>query len=265
MYRQLVPLHPQRHAGLRLRPLQHYGFAAGTLTAPFVLDEIADVARDYPFVFPTQNGLPMVLLGVEADSNAYVHATGRWMASYLPAYIRHYPFALRPAPHIGAPQDNPPEKTKMTLYVDVAASVLGKEEGEPIFQEDGELSPAMRDRVRHMEQDLQRIPATRAMVAAIEAAGILIERKIIIKNASGEENVVATFRVINEVALNRLDEIAFRTLRRAGALPLVYAQLLSWAHLRNGPIGRSHPLPSPKPLVGLMFNMDDSISFPAAL
>jgi len=264
MYRQLAPLHPQRHAGLRLRALQHYGFATGTLTAPFVLNEIADVARDYPLVFPAQCDLPMVLLGVEADSNAYVHVTGRWMASYLPSYIRHYPFALRSAPRTGTPQDQPPGKAKLTLYVDVAASVLGKDEGEPIFQEDGELSPAMRDRVRHMEQDLQRIPATRALVAAIEAAGILIERKIIIKNASGEENAAGTFRVIDEGALNRLDDIAFAALRRAGALPLVYAQLLSWAHLRNGPIGRSHPLPSPKPLAGLMFNMDDSISFPDA-
>lgn len=242
--------------------MEHYGFAAGTLTAPFVLDEIADVARDYPIVFSAIGGLPMVLLGVEANRNAYVHVTGRWMASYMPAYIRHYPFALRPAPRPGKPQDQPSGKRTLTLCVDATANVLGKDEGEPIFQEDGQLSQPMRDRMRRMEQTLQRIPATRVLVAAIETAGLLIERKIIIKNPSGEENSAGTFRVIDEGAFNRLDDTAFAALRRAGALPLVYAHLLSWANLGNGPIGRSHPLPSPKPLAGLILNMDDSISFP---
>jgi hypothetical protein len=55
---------------------------------------------------------------------------------------------------------------------------------------------------------------------------------------------VTGVRVIDEAALNKLDDAAFNKLRAAGALPLVYASLLSWANFRQGPIGKSHPLPA---------------------
>ncbi|MFZ9080814.1 MAG: SapC family protein, partial [Alphaproteobacteria bacterium] len=88
-----------------------------------------------------------------------------------------------------------------------------------------------------------RAGVTPRLVQAIEAAGLLVERAIRIKVEGEEDRQVAGLRVIDEAALNKLDDAAFNTLRASGALPLAYAALLSWANFRQGPIGKSHMLP----------------------
>ena len=39
---------------------------------------------------------PVALLGLNAGQNLFVDAAGKWQASYVPAIIRRYPFALTP-------------------------------------------------------------------------------------------------------------------------------------------------------------------------
>jgi hypothetical protein len=94
------------------------------------------------------------------------------------------------------------------------------------------------------------------LVQAIDAAGLLVERAIRIKREGELDRQVTGIRVIDEAALNKLDDAAFNSLRKSGALPLVYASLLSWANFRQGPIGKSHPLPLPSGMLD-----DDVIRF----
>lgn len=73
-----------------------YSYARAETLAPFVFDEMSDLAREYPIVFPdNKSDLPSVLLGLEAGKNTYVaDDDGRWVATYIPAHIRRYPFLL---------------------------------------------------------------------------------------------------------------------------------------------------------------------------
>jgi hypothetical protein len=47
--------------------------------------------------------------------------------------------------------------------------------------------------------------------------------------------------VVDEQKLNGLSDAKFNKLRKAGALPLVYAHLLSMANLRQGVIAGKYP------------------------
>lgn len=238
MFKQLTPLKPAEHADLRIRPVQDYGFARNVLVAPIIIDEIARVAREYPIVFPAGAALPVALMGVQKEGNAYVASGGQWLANYVPAHIRHYPLAMAQLP---VPKDQAGEsEPKLAVLVDVQAECVSRTEGELLIGPDGKLSGPAQRRVRLMERMRARTPLTRALVRAIEEAGLLVEAPIRVQQGEGPVQEVKGVRVIHETALNQLEPAAFEKLRAAGALPLVYAALLSWVNFREGPIGRSH-------------------------
>jgi hypothetical protein len=248
MFKKLVPLKKDDHIGLRLRRADTMEFARGEIMAPIVLDEIADVAREYPIVFPMGSKLPVALLGVEEGNNAYISLDGSWRATYIPAHIRQYPFALA---RLGsgpkadsANGDTNDEQISLGLMIDIESPLVSLTAGTPLFDDSGALSPVAQSSVALMRQLVQREALTVRLVAALDAAGLLLERTVRIQDAGGQERQVTGLRMIDEKALNALDDAAFTTLRKAGALPLVYAALLSWANFRQGPIGRSHPIPA---------------------
>ena len=229
----MAPLRADLHAGLQLQQASGYGFARDLLLAPIVLDELAEAAREYAIVFPRGAALPCVLLGVQEGCNAYVAPDGRWLARYIPAHLRHQPFALGPA----APGDQP------TVLADLDSPLLGTASGQPLFGDRGQPAPVLQAAIELMQALQARHAVTQALVQAMDQAGVLVDRTVEIRHADGDIQRIAGLRVVDEAALNALDAPAFDSLRRAGALPLVYAQLLSFAHLRLGPIGQAHPLP----------------------
>jgi hypothetical protein len=244
MFRKLVPLRNAVHADLRVQRLKRYDFARGEIMAPIVVDELADVAREYPIMFPKGMARPVALMGVEKGNNAYVAADGQWRASYVPAHIRHYPFALAKLPDAQAGgEGREANSVSMAVMIDVESDAVGTAAGQPVFS-DGKLTPAIKSVVDMMQRLAQREGVTALLVSAMDEAGVLVERAIRIKSASGEEKRVTGLRVVDEKALNALDEAAFNKLRKSGALPLVYAALLSWANFRQGPIGKSYPVPT---------------------
>jgi hypothetical protein len=163
----------------------------------------------------------VAVLGVEPNRNLFVGEDGRWLGGYVPAALRGYPFVL------GRGADG-----RQMLCVDEASAlVTDGPEGERFFEDDATLSPA----VRQTLDFLTRIEQSRVVTAT--ACGVLQGRNLIepwpitLKTHQAERRIEGLFRV-NEGALNALEDDAFVSLRKAGALPLAYAQLLSMQQLR---------------------------------
>src|SRR5690554_6444234 len=94
-----LPLMFSRHRDLRLKDDSSYAFATKDTLIPFIIDEVADIAREHVIVFPDNGSqLPSVLVGVEPEVNAYVGANGMWRAQYVPGHVRRHPFFLGKAP-----------------------------------------------------------------------------------------------------------------------------------------------------------------------
>jgi len=239
MYKRLVALGAARHAKMGVAPVTDYGFARATLSVPVVISEIADIAREYPIVFPTQGNMPVALMGVEAGSNAYVGPEGQWRAAYVPAYLRVYPFAA-----VGVPASPEAEaaEPRIVVAIDEASPLVQEGEGDAIFGDDSQLAGPAATAVALLRRLRAASLHTEALVQAIDTAGLLIEQPIRIRAEGRPDRAITGIRVLNERALNALSAKKFDGLRKAGALPLIYAALLSWANLRQGPIGKSHPL-----------------------
>ena len=241
MFRKAVALSSKKHSNLRLAPSDGFGFASKLLTVPIVYSEMADIAREYPLLFQKEKDVPIALLGAEADVNAYVTSEGTWLASYIPARIMAYPFALTPIP------DKPNE---MAMVIDIAAENLGTEVGMPLFESDGKPTPALQSRLTVLGKIREQETVTARMVRQIREAGLLVERSLRISKNDADDRQIAGLEFVNEKALNTLSHEEFMKLRDGGALPLIYSHLLSVANLRQGVIAGKY-VDRSKPDVGV--------------
>ena len=192
MLKQPVLLNPAQHGDLRLVPPEQYHFAAAEMTVPIVYSEMADIARENPLVFLKDKQTPHALLGYEQTVNAYVSATGKWLAQYIPGKIRSYPFALVANP------DNPEQ---YGVAVDTESPFVGTSEGSALFSR-GKPTSALSGYMKLLEQMQRAEPATRQMVKVIRDAELLVDRAIRVKQQDQEDHQLSGIQVIDEKKLN---------------------------------------------------------------
>src|SRR5262249_37939208 len=125
-YRSLTPVDPSRHAGKSLRQRIGYGFARGSHAVLLNGSEFEAAARHYPIVFtPAPQAAALCILGLRQGANLFVDRGGDWRpGSYLPAYVRRYPFIF----HESA------DKQQFTLCIDETSGALEDGSERPLFR-----------------------------------------------------------------------------------------------------------------------------------
>jgi len=193
-------------------------YALSTSIVPLAARELPYAALEMPLAFaPEGNGYTLVaFLSFLPGQNLFVSPEGKWMGKYVPAIFRAYPFRLVDAPG----------KEGMVLRVEEDA-VQDAGEGEPFFDENGELAQPVKDILEFLKEFEQNRMATEAAVAVLAEAGVITQWNLKV----GDKPVKGIFR-IDEAALNSLDDETFLRLRKAQALPVAYAQLLSMGNIR---------------------------------
>lgn len=236
-----VPLNRQMHERLRLGPTLNYDRFRETTLVPIIVDEIALVAREYPIIFPESgNGSPYALTGMQINTNAFVDKDGKWKADYIPMDVGRYPFGLTEVSDSKDTAGN----TRYTLCVDPTSHEFTDLEGVLVFQPDGELAPAAKKKADLAHKLLARSALTKVMIKGIEDAGLLVPRSIKL-NLGLETRQIQGFRVVDEKKLNSMSDEEIVLLRNKGLLPLIYAQLMSMANFRLGPLaGQINPIPA---------------------
>jgi hypothetical protein len=240
MFANATPLKFAEHGDLRVLESNDYAYARGEILASIALDELSEIAREYTIVFPSNGSdLPAALLGLESGQNVYVADDGHWFGTYVPAMIRRYPFALTKAPGETDP-------TRFTIVFAPDAPHFHQPNGHAVFTAAGQMTDHMARRLELLKQLQHRLPVTQRLVRAIDAAGVLVEKVIRIQRGD-KQSAVTGLRVVDEKKLNALPHDQFAALRDAGALPLVYAHLISWANFRQGPLAGKYPELAAKP------------------
>lgn len=257
MLEKLSPLNRKEHGEVTLSATTDFGFAAGEILIPVVFFEMADVAREFPLLFVKGRSLPVALAGIEEGVNAYVGDDGRWLASYVPAKLRAYPFG------VGKPRDGGGERAVM---LDPQAKELMRSDGDRLFDRDGNATDALKRRIHLLEQMQKAETVTRDMVDALRKSGLLAEQTIRLQRAGARESRIAGLEMVDERALNALPSEEFLALRTKGLLPLIYAHLFSLANLRQGIIAGRYPQVAPKEPgvredLSKLFREDDEFRF----
>ena len=114
-YKQIVPLLKTHRVQLVDSGMAPH-FSLNLHAVPLGASELAFALRDYPIVFQQRKadgGFEAVaLLGIQEGQNLFVMPDGRWdRRTYIPAYIRRYPFCVHTVRHDSRPAER-------LIYVD---------------------------------------------------------------------------------------------------------------------------------------------------
>ena len=168
MFQKVVPVNNQIHANKRVKDIAGFGFASHTHIAYLTLQEFTRSAPIFPIVFledkQKDEFRPVALLGLKPDQNLFVDAAGKWLASYIPAIIRRYPFALTPSDQDG----------QFVVCIDEGSELVSDTEGAALFDITGAPTQVI-DNVKRYLSELQQMElVTREqLIAAFEYLALL--------------------------------------------------------------------------------------------
>jgi SapC len=220
-YRDIVPLH--RSNGVML-PAPGFlpEFIATTNAMPVSYAEFGVACRDFPIVFTSNDEgktyAAVAVLGLEQNENLFVRG-GAWeTGTYLPAYVRRYPFCMARVTLNNSEQQN--------RLICIEKGFLA-DDGEKLFDAAGKAvekwAPIER-LLREYEADLDR---TREMCAIVADYALLEPFTMQATPASGQPlNLAGMFRV-REEKLEHLNAAQHKNLFKKGIVGRIYAHLLS--------------------------------------
>lgn len=216
-----VPVSREAHGNRTWKRSFGYERARTDLFAPLVAAELTKAGADMPLCFlkTGENFIVAALLTIVPGRNLFVAPDGRWLGSYVPAWYRSYPFRLL----------RKEGTTEQVLCVDDTYEGLGQGE-ETFFAEDGKPSKAVAEILQFTAAIENNRTPTDLAVAALNDAGLIVPWEINVQHGENATPVNGVFRV-DEKALEEIEDDVHLKLRKAGALPIAYAQLLSIGRL----------------------------------
>jgi len=250
-----TPISPSQHANKHYLPRQGYSFAADQQAIPILLAELSNLLPHYPLAFTHQDNTyqPIALNGLGGGQNLYVNHDGKWLAGYVPAFIRSHPFRILPS-------DN---KQVLCIQED---HLVDNSQGEPLFDEENNLTKPVQDTLNFLNECDKNRKVTQNACDALIKAGVIEKWPLQVKQAEGQEplQIDGLYR-ISEKALNELDGETFTGLRSNGALALAYAQLFSMNQIDQlAERAKYHARQQPKqeqPDIEKLFGNDDILNF----
>ncbi len=227
-YNTLEPLSSEAHAKFRVRPANGATFVVNQHAIPLTVDEFAMAQRDMPIVFSQgDDGVPLALMGLNEGINVFIDENGqlRDPYTYVPAYIRRYPYMLARLR---------PEAEELTLCFDPTSPTIGEfDDGDPLF-ENGDATPITKNILEFAEQFEQAGARTAAFMNELRELDLLMDGEVTIQPEGADKPFVYSgFRMINEEKLNELRGDQLRKMTQSGLLPLIYAHLFSLSVMRE--------------------------------
>jgi hypothetical protein len=220
MYKQLSPISKDKHARKKVKRIDSFDFASRFQLASIMAHEFTRAAAIYPIVFiknkESNEPLPVVLMGLEENENLYVDAAGRWHASYIPAVIRRYPFALAATG----------QQDQFTVCIDEGSPLVTDEDGNALFDDKGEPTGVIENVKKYLGELQQMDTLTREFCRYILEQDLFTPLNMQVRQADTTRNIAGSM-VINEQRLAQVSNEVFLEMRRRGYLPAIYAHLVS--------------------------------------
>jgi len=180
-YRDIVPLSRERHKDWYVDMAQGYQFTAETNSIYVAGTEFPMASREYPIVFAKdaeEKLVPVAMLGLRQNQNLMVDENGTWLGSYVPAYIRRYPFILANADV---------DANSFAVCIDESYSGFNTVgEGQRLITETGEHAEILSNSVKFLEEFHKHSDVTSTFCQAVAEAGLVesMQANITLKSGS---------------------------------------------------------------------------------
>lgn len=222
-YDKPVLLNRDKHRDRRIRATPGFAFARNANSLFLAGVEFTEACKEYAIVFIRQKDgkvAPVVMLGLRDRENLFVDGEDRWTGTYVPAFVRRYPFVLAELPG-----------QQMGVCIDEAFAGLNDTEGEALFDEKGGNTPFLQNALDFLQRYQAEYLRTEAFCRHLSEFGLLTEMSAKADLVDGRTFTVDGLLVVDEKKLNALPDDKAMALFRAGELHLVSMHLLSLSNL----------------------------------
>ena len=225
LYRNVEILNRDLHANLRLKPATDMRYAAELRDCPIVVDEFNEIAKSYPIVFSHDregHAMALVVMGFPGGGNIWLDEAGHWMpVNYVPAYVRRYPFAA-------IERDG-----EFLLGLDMAFAGVGAEDGEPLFDAEGQPGPLLGQASTFVDEFVQGYARTQAFLGELERLELLRPFNAEIWVDGQTAAALVDLRCIDPKRLDALPACELIDFVRRGHYALAIAHLASLSNFRQ--------------------------------
>ena len=222
-YQKPEPLSAQVHGKMGVnRTAKPYSFVAKTNLVPLTVAEFIGAGLSYPIVFLGDAKVPLAVMGLRENDNLFVTKDGEFRAdAYIPSFVRRYPFVFA----------NDEGSDRMVLCVDRTATFISETAEVPFF-ENGEPSEYTKSAMQFCTEFETERQRTEQFVAMMKDMDLFEYREATFQPQSSDGTPVAPVKLADYYAisndkLNLLPADKYMMLRDNGALPQIYAHLIS--------------------------------------
>lgn len=220
IYETVVPVSSGRHAKCSVESGKGFAFTRNINSVPLMAVEFPQAAPEYAIVFAKNNDdvVPVVILGARQNENLFLTGDDSWEGSYVPAFIRRYPFVF------SISEDN---KT-FTLCVDEAFQGLNYQgRGEALFTADGKHTPYVDNVLKFLQEYRVQFQRTQAFCKKLKELDLLEPMHAEFTLASGEKMSLAGFQAVDRKRLKALSGDQLHEMAANDELELIYLHLQS--------------------------------------
>ena len=232
MYGELQPLDRDVHKNLKLDTNQSVLPRVADQNSVFLAAvEFADACKEYPIVFVRagsagpdgkQAVAPLVVLGLRAGSNLFVDG-GKWTGSYVPAYVRRYPFVM-------ARLDD--SATNMAVCYDTKWQAFNETTGEALFK-DGQPTEFLLNAKAFLENFEQEAERTRHICNLLVELDLLQDMRFEATLPNEEKLDVEGFMALDEKKYAELPDDKVLQLHRNGLIAMIEMHRLSLTNMNR--------------------------------
>lgn len=227
MFKNMVPVTKAKHGKTKVKASNSFAFARDLHVAYITSQEFVRAATTYPIVFIEDGNnasgfRPVVLMGLQAGQNLFVGEDGTWQASFVPAIVRRYPFALTKA----ADSDD------YLVCIDEGSELVNKKEGAALFNADGEPTEVVENVKRYLAELQQLDQLTNKFCETLSSQNLFTPLNMRVGDGAALRNITGCY-IVNEQRLNGLSGERFTQLRESGYLAQIYAHLISLGQMER--------------------------------
>jgi hypothetical protein len=218
-YQAAVAVSAARHRGWSV-DTRDKAFAGRVNSVPLTTVEFLEAAGEYAIVFAGNPGalMPAAVLGVRGVQNLFLTEQGGWNASYVPAFVRRYPFVFSGRDDGG----------NATLCIDETyAGCNQAARGQPLFTADGKPSAYTQGVLAFLKQYQIEFLRTQAFCRQLEALDLLEPMQARITAGGGDQVSLGGFLAVDRKRLKALTPEQLGELAAGDGLEWLYAHLHS--------------------------------------
>lgn len=223
IYERAVPISSEAHRDWSVKTGNDFSFAKDINSVPVLAAEFATAALEQTIIFAGEGDavFPCVILGMEADKNDHVKADGTWNGTYVPAFLRRYPFVF----------SRSEDGQSFTLCIDEEFEGFNNEgKGERLFDSDGTRTQYLETMLKFIQEYQAQFERTQAFARKLNALGLLEPAQAQFR-IEGKESALAGFQTVSRAKLKELDADVLKGLAATDELEMCYLHLQSLNNL----------------------------------